>query len=78
LTALNTYGNNKSNMDLAKRIYEKTQVKYKEGVSTSFDLSQAQNQYLQAQSNYFQSIMKLIEAKASLDKLSYQYQPIEN
>ncbi len=78
LTALNTYGNNKSNMDLAKRIYEKTQVKYKEGVSTSFDLSQAQSQYLQAQSNYFQSIMKLIEAKTSLDKLSHQYQPINN
>ncbi len=78
LTALNTYNNNKSNMELAKRIYEKTQVKYKEGVSTSFDLSQAQNQYLQAQSKYFQSIMKLIEAKSGLDKLSHQYQPIEN
>ena len=78
LTARNTYENNKSNMKLARKIYEKTQLKYKEGVSTSFDLSQAQGQYLRAQSDYFQSVMSLIEAKASLDKLSHQYQPIEN
>lgn len=78
LTALNTYKNNKSNMELAKRIYDKTREKYKEGVSSSFDLSQSQSQYLQAQSDYFQSIMKLIEAKSSLDKLSHQYQPIDN
>ncbi|PLX17473.1 MAG: transporter, partial [Salinivirgaceae bacterium] len=77
-TARNTYENNKSNMELAKKIYEKTQLKYKEGVSTSFDLSQAQGQYLQTQGNYFQSIMNLISAKTSLDKLLQQYEPINN
>lgn len=77
-TARNTYENNKSNMELAKKIYEKTEMKYKEGVSSSFDLSQAQGQYLQAQSAYFQSIMKLISAKSSLDKLLHQYEPINN
>lgn len=77
-TARNTYENNKSNMELAKKINEKTQLKYKEGVSTSFDLSQAQGQYLQAQGNYFQSIMNLISAKTALDKLLHQYEPINN
>lgn len=77
-TARNTYENNKSNMELAKKIYEKTQLKYKEGVSTSFDLSQAQGQYLQAQSAYFQSTMELISAKSALDKLLHQYEPINN
>jgi outer membrane protein len=75
-TARNTYENNKSNMELAKKIYEKTEMKYKEGVSTSFDLSQAQGQYLQAQSAYFQSTMALISAKSALDKLLHQYEPI--
>lgn len=78
LTALNTYENNQANMDLAKRIFEKTQLKYKEGVSSSFDLSQAQGQLLQAQGDYFQSVMKLIEAKAALDKLSKSYHPIND
>lgn len=77
-TARNTYENNNSNMELAKKIFKKTQTKYKEGVSTSFDLSQAQGQYLQAQGNYFQSIMSLISAKSSLDKLLHQYEPINN
>jgi outer membrane protein len=77
-TARNTYENNKSNMELAKKIYEKTEMKYKEGISTSFDLSQAQGQYLQAQANYFQSTMALISAKSALDKLLHQYEPINN
>jgi outer membrane protein len=78
LTAKNTYLNNKSNMELARRIYEKTQIKNKEGVASSFDLSQAQTQFLQAQGNYFQSVMLLIEAKAGLDKLSHPYQPLND
>jgi outer membrane protein TolC len=77
-TARNTYENNKSNMELAKKIYEKTEMKYKEGISTSFDLSQAQGQYLQSQANYFQSTMELISAKSALDKLLHQYEPINN
>jgi len=36
-------------MELATHIYEKTLVKYKEGVSSSLDLTTAQNQYLTAQ-----------------------------
>jgi len=78
LTAKNTYANNKLNMDLARRIFEKTQTKYKEGVSTSFDLSQSQGQYLQAQATYFQSVMELISAKSALDKLLHPYEPTNN
>lgn len=78
LTAKNTYENNKTNLELSKRIYEKTHMKYKEGVSTSFDLSQANGQYLKANTDYFMSVMQLVSAKTELDKLLQQYKPIND
>jgi len=69
-TAYENYLNNKKNIDLTSRIYEKTLIKYKEGLSTSMDLTNAQNQYLTAQSNYFNAIYSLLKAKNKLDKLN--------
>lgn len=63
------YNNEKGNMNLSEKIYDKTLIKYKEGVSSSLDLTQAQNQYLQSQGNYFQSILELIKNKTKLEKL---------
>ena len=63
------YLNEKNSMELASRIYEKTLVKYKEGVSSSLDLTTAQNQYLAAQDNYFTSIYNVMQAKLKLDKI---------
>lgn len=63
------YKNEKENMELAKRIYDKTLKKYKEGISSSFDLTQAQNQYLDTQSKYFNSAFELLKADAKLNKL---------
>jgi outer membrane protein TolC len=56
------------NMELAKKIYNKTLVKYKEGVSTSMDLTTAQNQYLTTQGNYFNTILQLLNANSNLNK----------
>jgi len=69
-TAFENYLNNKKNIDLTNRIYEKTLIKYKEGLSTSMDLTNAQNQYLTAQSNYYSAAYSLIKAKNKLDKLN--------
>jgi len=62
--------NEKKNIELTNRIYEKTLIKYKEGLSSSLDLTNAQNQYLTAQSNYFTAMYSLITAKNKLDKLT--------
>jgi len=56
------------NMELAKKIYNKTLTKYKEGVSTSIDLTQIQNQYLATQGNYFNVILQLLNANSNLNK----------
>lgn len=69
-TAYENYLNNKKNIELTNRIYEKTLIKYKEGLSTSMDLTDAQNQYLKAQGDYYNAVYKLITVKNKLEKLN--------
>lgn len=63
-----TYLNQKANMALAKKIYDKTVLKYKEGVSSSLDLSQTQNQYLTAEGKYIKALLDLLTSKSELQK----------
>jgi outer membrane protein len=69
-SAYEKFLNEKKNIELTNRIYDKTLIKYKEGLSSSLDLTNAQNQYLTAQSNYYTAIYSLITAKNKLDKLN--------
>jgi outer membrane protein TolC len=57
------------NIRLAKRIYDKALIKYTNGLISSTDLSQIQNQYLTAQSNYYNTLQTLISSKNKLEKL---------
>jgi outer membrane protein len=75
-TALTTYqtayGNfltNSESIVLSRKVYLKTLVKYKEGVSTSFELAQNQSQFLTAEQAYYTSILTLLNAKANLDRI---------
>lgn len=72
LTALEKYKTTQENIKLAERIFDRTMIKYKEGVATSIELTQAQNQYLQSQSNYFAVTMELLNAKAKMERLLNQ------
>jgi len=56
-------------MKLSEKIYNETQIKYKQGTASSFELTQAQNQYLQSQATYYQSLIQLFNAKTTLEKL---------
>lgn len=73
-TAFNNYNANKESMELSLKIYQRNTIKFKEGVSSSLELSQAQSQYLTTQSSYFNSIMALLNAKAKLDRILTSYQ----
>jgi len=73
IAANQKFNNEKKNMELAQKIFDKTVIKYKAGVSTSMDLTQAQNQFLTAQSNYFKAISELMIAKNKMDKLQNRY-----
>lgn len=63
------YNNRIKNLDIAKKIYQKTEIKYKEGISTSLDLSTSYNQYLKSEIDYLTSILDLLMKKSDLDKL---------
>ncbi len=69
LNALETLLNQKENLDLSKKIYNETLIKYKEGAASSMDLTQNQNQYLQNEASYYQSLLQLLNSKTELEKL---------
>ena len=73
--ALNEYRNaieneriQSGNLELANKIFNTTQIKYSEGVSSSFELTQAQNQLLTAQGNQIQATLQLLNTKTRLNK----------
>jgi outer membrane protein TolC len=68
-TAYSNFNTNRESMELSRKVYNKTVIKYKEGVSSSFELTQNQNQFLTAESNYYNSILSLLNAKAKLDRI---------
>lgn len=67
--SLEQLGTTKSSLNLAERIENKQQIKLKEGLSSSFDLSEAQRQLYTAQQNYLQAMLDVINKKATLEKI---------
>jgi len=57
----------KQNLALAERIENKQQIKFFEGLSSSFELSESQRQLYTMQQNYLQSMLNVIANKAALD-----------
>ena len=66
---LERYQNQKKSMELSDDIYQRTLEKYKQGMATSMDLMNTQNQYLTNLTNYYQAIFDLESAKSKLEKL---------
>ena len=65
--SIENYNTAKKNVGLAERIEKKQRTKFFEGISSSFDLLQAQNQLYTQQQNYIQSMLDVIAKKASLE-----------
>lgn len=63
----------KDNVDLSKKIYERTIIKRNEGMATSLEVSQTQSQYISSQATYIQAILDVLQAKINLDKLFNKY-----
>jgi outer membrane protein len=68
-TAIGNYKTSKENLRLAERIENKNQIKFKEGIATSFDLRQAQTQLYTTQASYLQSMYQVISEKANLETI---------
>lgn len=66
--SIEEFETSKQNLELAERIEKKQEIKFFEGISSSFDLTNAQNQLYTMQNNYLQAMLNVITAKAGLDK----------
>lgn len=56
------------NMDLANDVLDLAERKYKAGVGSNLEVTQAQTDQLRAQTNYFNSLLDVINAEADLKK----------
>jgi outer membrane protein TolC len=69
LNAWKVYQNRKETRELALKIYRKTQTKQREGVSSSLELQQNYNQYLNNERDYVMAVMELLNSQLELQKL---------
>jgi outer membrane protein TolC len=67
--SLENYSNKGKSLALAERIENKNQVKFLEGLSSSFDLNDAQQQLYRAQQEYLQAMLDVVTTKSELENL---------
>ena len=67
--SINNYETALKNLTLAESIEKKNQIKFYEGLASSFDLRQAQNQLYAIQNEYLEATLKIIENKINLEIL---------
>lgn len=67
--ALENYNLQKDNVAVAQKVLESYRNKYKVGTISSLDLTQANNNYLEAENNYTSACLTLLEAQTQLLKL---------
>ena len=56
----------RQNQELAQRIFDTTQIKYREGVGSSIEVVQAEQQLYEAQANYLNALYDTLVAKEDL------------
>jgi outer membrane protein TolC len=66
--ALKNWNNQKESLELARKINQRTRIKYTEGISSSFELNVADTQLLNEQNKYIGAALDLLNAKQELNK----------
>ncbi len=69
LNANEQFKSQRDNIEIAGRVLKSFQNKYNQGMASSLDLTQANNNYLTAQNNYLSALMNLLQTKVAFDKL---------
>jgi len=67
-TSIEKYGNDLENRELALKILGKGKIKFNHGISSSTELMQLENQYLQAHGAFISSVMQLLMSDLDLKK----------
>ena len=68
-SSLDNYFTQQENIEVAQRVFDSYRRKFEQGMATSLDLTNANDNYLNAENNYLTSIMEVMNAKLQLDKL---------
>ena len=68
-SSLENFFTQQENVEVAQSVYDSYRRKFEQGMATSLDLTQANNNYLDAESNYLTAILEVMNAKLQLDKL---------
>lgn len=68
INAVQRLDSQEKNKNLAEKIYNTTKIKYKEGVGSSLEITQAEQSLYETQQNYVQARYDLLVAKRALDK----------
>ncbi|MEQ8926282.1 MAG: TolC family protein [Fulvivirga sp.] len=58
----------KENMELAEEVYNVSKIKYQEGVGSSIEVTNADADYKEAQTNYYDALYSALIAKVELEK----------
>lgn len=69
INANEQFKSQKANIEIANRVLESFRNKYNQGMASSLDLTQANNNYLTAENNYISALMNLLQTKVAFDKL---------
>ncbi len=67
--ALETYNNQKDNVEVSRRVYSSLKLKYEQGVISGLDLITADNNYVKAETDYISAIMQMLQSSVQLQKL---------
>jgi len=67
INAKKTLANRERALSIVQEIYNKTQIKFKEGVGSSLEVSQAESQLFTAQANHISALYDLLITKTDLD-----------
>ena len=68
--SIEQYNSSKESLKLAERIENKQQIKFKEGLSSSFDFTEAQRQLYSSQQSFLQTMVDVLNKKAALEKIT--------
>ena len=67
--AIETYNNQKNNVEVSRRVYQSLKLKYEQGLISGLDLIAADNNYLRAETDYISAKMQVLNSRLQLEKL---------
>lgn len=69
INAMETFNNQKSNIEVSRRVYSSLKFKYEQGIISGLDLITADNNYVKAETDYISAALQLLDARLQLEKI---------